>query len=124
MTNYFGKCWRTYLCFLSSLNVVSVTDIPGDTINQVNKVRILFPRVTSLSALVIITFFPTKSTKWHRWHQCSSWVYWSSAPASHDGSLLLRFSIITSISLSSVINRNQPQTSAASQALGVQCSGH
>ena len=73
-------------CFLSTLNVASVTDIPGDIINQVNKVRILFPRVTSLSARVIITFFPSKSTKWHQWLQDSSGASSSPAPTTHDGS--------------------------------------
>ena len=38
--------------------IENVAGVPGDIINLLNKVRILFPRVTSLSACLIITFFP------------------------------------------------------------------
>ena len=102
---------------LLSVNVKTVTDIPGDIIHQANKVRILFPRVTSLSGRVIIITPRLQPS------QPSG----TTGTATPPGPLLellmmdltIRFSIITSISLSSVINRNQPQTSGAFQYLRI-----
>ena len=64
--------------------------------NQVNQVAPLAPRLL----LALLPVVP------------------SSPPPMMD--LTVRFSIITSIRLSSVINRNQPQTSPASQDLRIQ----
>ena len=105
---------------LLSVNVKTVTDIPGDIIHQVNKVRILFPRVTSLSGRVIIITPRLQPSQ-------PSGTTGTATPPGPPGPLLellmmdltIRFSIITSISLSSVINRNQPQTSGAFQYLRI-----